>query len=55
MKAVVRELDLVSSAVGTWVKHARAEQSQGKTGLTKAEELAALRKETASCARSAKS
>ena len=45
--AVARELDLTASALATWVKHARAEQSQGKTGLTKAEreELTALRKE----------
>jgi transposase len=45
--AVARELDIVPSALGVWVKHERAEQSHGKTGLTKAErdELAALRKE----------
>lgn len=45
--AVAKELDLVPSAVGLWVKHEQAERSQGKTGLTKAEreELAALRKE----------
>jgi transposase len=45
--AVARELDLTPSALGLWVKHARAEQSHGRTGLTKAEreELAALRKE----------
>jgi transposase len=45
--AVARELDLTPSALGLWVQHARAERSQGKTGLTKAEreELAALRKE----------
>lgn len=45
--AVARELDLIPSAVGAWVKHAQAERSHGKTGLTKAErdELTALRKE----------
>jgi transposase len=45
--AVARELDLTPSALGLWVKHERAEQSHGRTGLTKAEreELAALRKE----------
>jgi len=45
--AVARELDLTPSALGLWVKHARAGQSHGRTGLTKAEreELAALRKE----------
>jgi transposase len=44
---VARELDLTASALGLWVRHARAERTQGKTGLTKAEreELAALRKE----------
>jgi transposase len=44
---VARELDLTHSALSTWVQHARAERSHGKTGLTKAEreELAALRKE----------
>ena len=45
--AVARELDLTASALALWVKQARAERSQGKTGLTKAEreELTALRKE----------
>ena|SRR5437763_12634694 len=45
--AVARELDLVPSAVGLWVKHARADRTKGKTGLTTAEreELARLRKE----------
>ena len=44
---VARELDLTPSALSTWVDHARAERSQGRTGLTRAErdELAALRKE----------
>jgi transposase len=47
VSAVARELDLTASALGLWVQQARAEQSQGKTGLTKAEreELTALRKE----------
>src|SRR5581483_7965043 len=45
--AVARELDLTASALGYWVKHAEAERSHGRTGLTKAEreELSALRKE----------
>jgi transposase len=45
--AVARELDLTASALATWVKHAQAERSQGRTGLTKAEreELTTLRKE----------
>ena len=37
VSAVARELDLTASALGLWVQQARAEQSQGKTGLTKAE------------------
>ena len=45
--AVARELDLVPSVVGTWVKHALADRTQGKTGLTtgEREDLAGLRKE----------
>jgi transposase len=45
--AVARELDLTASALRLWVRHAHAERTQGKTGLTKAEreELTALRKE----------
>ena len=45
--AVARELDLTASALSLRVRHARAERTHGKTGLTKAEreELAALRKE----------
>jgi|SRR5580693_4136246 transposase len=45
--AVARELDLTDSALRLWVQHARAEQTQGKSGLMKAEreELARLRKE----------
>lgn len=43
--AVARELDLVPSAVGVWVKHALADRTRGKTGLTTAEreKLARLR------------
>ena len=45
--AVARELDLTPSPLGKWVSQARADRSQGKTGLTTAEreELARLRKE----------
>lgn len=45
--AVARELDLTASALGLWVQHARAERTQGKSGLTKEEreELTRLRKE----------
>ncbi len=45
--AVARELDLVPSAVGVWVKHALADRTKGKTGLTTAEreELVRLRRE----------
>ena len=45
--AVARELDLSPSSLTTWVSRARADRSQGKTGLTTAEreELARLRKE----------
>ena len=44
--AVARELDLVPSALGTWVKHAQADRTKGRTGLTTAEreELIRLRK-----------
>jgi transposase len=44
---VARDLDVVASVLGTWVKHARADRTKGKTGLTTEEraELAALRKE----------
>ena len=44
---VARDLDLTASALGGWVDRARADRSQGKTGLTTAEreELAQLRKE----------
>ncbi len=45
--AVARELDLTASALSLWVRHARAERTQGKSGLMKEdrEELARLRKE----------
>ena len=44
--AVARELDLVASALGHWVKQAQADRSKGRTGLTTAEreELVRLRK-----------
>ena len=44
--AVARELDLVASALGQWVKHAQADRSKGRSGLTTAErdELVRLRK-----------
>ena len=44
---VARDLDLTPSALGYWVKQARADRSNGKTGLTTEEraELAQLRKE----------
>jgi transposase len=45
--SVARDLDLIASVLRTWVEHARADASGGKTGLTSEErvELAALRKE----------
>jgi transposase len=45
--AVARELDLTASALGLWVRQARADRSEGKTGLTTEEraELSKLRKE----------
>ena len=45
--AVARELDLVPSALGQWVKQAQADRSKGRTGLTTAEreELSRLRRE----------
>ena len=44
---VARDLDLAGSIVGNWVKQARADRSNGKTGLTTEEraEMAKLRKE----------
>lgn len=43
---VARDLDLTQSALRTWVERARADRSNGKTGLTTAEreELTKLRK-----------
>jgi transposase len=45
--AVARELDLTASALGGWVRHARAERTEGKSGLMREErdELMRLRKE----------
>jgi transposase len=45
--AVARELELTASALAGWVKHARAERTQGKSGLVKEEreELLRLRRE----------
>ena len=45
--AVARELDLTPSSLGNWVRHARADRTKGRTGLTTEEraELAVLRKE----------
>jgi transposase len=45
--AVARELDLTETAVRAWVERARADQTDGKTGLTTAEreELTRLRRE----------
>jgi transposase len=44
---VGRDLDVAQSVIGNWVKQARADRSNGKTGLTTEEraELARLRKE----------
>jgi transposase len=44
---VARDLGLTPSALGYWVKQARADRSHGRTGLTTEEraELARLRKE----------
>jgi len=45
--AVARELDLTPSALGIWVRQARADRTKGKSGLTTEEraEFAQLRKE----------
>ena len=45
--AVARELDLTPSSLANWVRHAQADRTQGRTGLTSDEraELATLRKE----------
>ena len=47
VSAVARELDLVPSALGNWVKQRQADRTKGRTGLTTSEreELARLRKE----------
>jgi transposase len=44
---VARDLDLTETALREWVKRARADRTQGRTGLTTAEreELSRLRKE----------
>ena len=44
---VGRDLDVTQSVIGNWVKQARADRSDGKTGLTTEEraELARLRRE----------
>jgi transposase len=45
--AVARDLDLTETALREWVKRARADRTQGRSGLTTAEreELGRLRKE----------
>jgi transposase len=45
--AAARDLGVTESALRTWVERARADRTQGRTGLTTAEreELARLRKE----------
>jgi transposase len=45
--SVARDLDLTDSSLRNWVEHARADRTQGRTGLTtvEREELARLRKE----------
>ena len=47
VSAVARELDLVPSALGQWVKQAQADRTHGRTGLTSTEreELTRLRRE----------
>jgi transposase len=47
VSAVARELDLVASALGNWVKQAQADRTKGRTGLTSTEreELTRLRRE----------
>jgi transposase len=44
---VGRDLDVAQSVIGNWVKQARADRTNGKTGLTTEEraELARLRRE----------
>ena len=45
--AVSRDLDLTPSSLANWVRHAQADRTKGRTGLTTAEreELTRLRKE----------
>jgi transposase len=45
--SVARDLDLTPTSLAEWVKRARADRTNGRTGLTTAEreELARLRKE----------
>ena len=45
--AVSRDLDLTPSSLANWVRHAQADRTKGRTGLTttEREELARLRKE----------
>src|ERR1035437_3496585 len=45
--ALARELDLTPSSLANWVRHAQADRTKGRTGLTTEEraELAGLRKE----------
>jgi transposase len=47
VSAVARDLDLTLNSLRVWVERARADRTQGKTGLTTAEreELQRLRKE----------
>ncbi|MBZ5638924.1 MAG: transposase [Acidobacteriia bacterium] len=45
--AVSRELDLTPSALGNWVRQARADRSTGKTGLTTEERAAFFAKNQA--------
>jgi len=53
---VGRDLDVSQSVVGNWVKQARADRSNGKTGLTTEErsELVKLRREGTGAATSAR-
>ena len=54
---VARDLDLTETALREWVNRARADGTNGRTGLTTAEreELARLRRKTGSCARRGRS
>ena len=47
VSAVARELDLVPSGLGNWVKQVEANRTKGRTGLTTAEreELSRLRRQ----------